>query len=133
MDRKVIHSENAPAAIGPYSQGISWHGIIFCAGQIPLDPSTGQVVEGDIRVQVERVIENLRAVLEKGGSSLSRVMRLDVYLTDLSMFPEVNECLSRIFPEAPPARVTVQVSALPMGAQIEMAAIAAVHDPEGDS
>jgi len=127
MSRKVVKSESAPAAIGPYSQGISWRDILFCAGQIPLDPSTGQLVDGDIRVQVLRVIANLRAVLEQGGSSLSRVVRLDVYLTDLSVFPDVNECLSQVFPEAPPARVTVQVSALPMGAEIEMAAIAAIE------
>ena len=127
MSRKVVKSESAPAAIGPYSQGISWRDILFCAGQIPLDPSTGQLVDGDIRVQVLRVIANLKAVLEQGGSSLSRVVRLDVYLTDLSVFPDVNECLSQVFPEAPPARVTVQVTALPMGAEIEMAAIAAIE------
>jgi reactive intermediate/imine deaminase len=127
MERKVISSDSAPAAIGPYSQGISWRDVLFCAGQIPLDPSTGQLVVGDIRVQVMRAIENLQAVLEEGGSSLNQVLRLDVYLTDLSVFPEVNECLSGVFTEAPPARVTVQVSGLPMGAEIEMAAIAAIE------
>ena len=124
MDRKVIRTNRAPAAIGPYSQGIIWGDILFCAGQIPLDPSTGKLVDGDIREQVTRIIENLRAVLEEGGSGLERVLRLDVYLTDLSLFPEVNECLARVFADAPPARVTVEVSGLPMGAQIEMAAIA---------
>ena len=125
MSREVIFSEKAPAAIGPYSQGISWQGTIYCAGQIPLDPSTGKLVDSDIRGQVMRIIENLRAVLEEGGSGLERVLRLDVYLTDLALFPEVNECLARVFTDAPPARVTVEVSGLPMGAQIEMAAIAA--------
>jgi len=126
MDRKVISSDQAPAALGPYSQGVSCGGLLFCAGQIPLDPSTGRLVKGDTRQQAMRVIENLRAILEAGGSRLSQVLRLDVYLTDLSVFPEVNEYLSRVFPEAPPARVTVEVSALPLGAQIEMAAIAAI-------
>ncbi len=126
MDDKIISTSRAPAAIGPYSQGISWGDILFCAGQIPLDPSTGQLVEGDIREQVARIIENLKAVLDKGGSGLDRVLRLDVFLTDLSRFPEVNECLAQVFTDAPPARVTVEVSGLPMGAQIEIAAIAAI-------
>ncbi len=125
MSRKVIFTEKAPAAIGPYSQGISWKGTIFCAGQIPLDPMTGKLVGGDIREQVARIIENLKAVLEEGGSGLDRILRLDVYLTDLSLFPEVNECLAQVFINAPPARVTVEVSGLPMGAQVEIAAIAA--------
>jgi len=126
MDRKVISTDRAPAAIGPYSQGISWRDTLFCAGQIPLDPSTGQLIEGSIGDQVARIIENLKAVLEEGGSYLDRVLRLDVYLTDLSLFPEVNECLAQVFTDAPPARVTVEVSGLPMGAKIEIAAIAAI-------
>jgi 2-iminobutanoate/2-iminopropanoate deaminase len=127
MDRKVISTERAPAAIGPYSQGISWRDTLFCAGQIPLDPSTGSLVDGGIVEQVSRVVENLKAVLEEGGSSLERVLRLDVYLTDLSRFPEVNECLGKVFTKDPPARVTVEVSGLPMGAQVEIAAIAAIE------
>ena len=85
MERKVIISDKAPAAIGPYSQGISWGNILFCAGQIPLDPSTGKLVEGGILDELERVIENLEAVLKEGGSSLGKVLRLDVYMTDLSL------------------------------------------------
>jgi len=127
MSRKIIFTEKAPAAIGPYSQGISWQNTIFCAGQIPLDPSTGKLVEGGIREQVMRIIENLNAVLEEGGSGLAMVLRLDVYLTDLSTFPEVNDCLAKVFTDSPPARVTVEVSGLPMGAHIEMAAIAAIE------
>ena len=125
MKRDVISTDKAPAAIGPYSQAISCNGLIFCAGQIPLDPSTGRMVEGDIKDQVWRIIENLKAVLEEGGVGLDRVLRLDVYLTDLSLFPEVNACLAKIFADSPPARVTVEGSGLPMGAHIEMAAIAA--------
>jgi len=127
MGRKIINTDRAPAAIGPYSQGISWNNTIFCAGQIPLDPSTGKLVDGDIGKQVNRVLDNLIAVLEEGGSNLERILRLDVYLTDLSLFPEVNECLAQVFNNSPPARVTVEVSGLPMGAQIEMAAIAAIE------
>jgi len=125
MSRKIVETPKAPAALGPYSQGVSWQNLLFCAGQIPLDPSTGQLVEGDIQVQAARVIQNLQAVLEEGGSTLEKVLRLDVYLTDLNLFSEVNQYLTRVFPEAPPARVTVEVTGLLMGARIEMAAIAA--------
>jgi len=120
----VVFTEKAPAAIGPYSQGISWKGTVYCAGQIPLDPSTGKMVDGDIQVQAKRVIDNLKAVLEAAGSDLGKVLRLDVYLTDMTMFPQVNEFLAETFVNDPPARATVEVSGLPMGAQIEMAAIA---------
>lgn len=125
MNRKVISTDHAPAAIGPYSQGISWHDLLFCAGQIPLDPVTGVLVDGGIMDQAERVIENLKAVLIEGGSSLEQVLRLDVYLTDLSLFSDVNQFLAKIFTDSPPARVTIEVSGLPMGAEIEIAAIAA--------
>ncbi len=123
MDRKVINTDRAPAAIGPYSQGISWRDILFCAGQIPLDPSTGQLVKGDIKEQVARIIENLKAVLKEGGSGLDRVLRLDVYLTDLSLFPEVNECLAQVCMSVHPERVTVEVSGVPMGGQRERGGI----------
>ena len=126
MNRTVIFTKQAPAAIGPYSQGISWQGTVYCAGQIPLDPATGKLVDGDIEVQAKRVIENLKAVLEAAGSDLGKVLRLDVYLIDMNLFPQVNEFLADVFKKDPPARVTVEVSGLPMGAQIEMAAIAAI-------
>ena len=128
MDRKVINTDLAPAAIGPYSQGIFCNGLLFCSGQIPLDPASGRLVEGGILDQAARVMENLKAVLIEGGSSLEQVVRLDVYLADLSHFPVVNEFLAKIFTISPPARVTIEVSGLPMGAQIEIAAIAAVRD-----
>ncbi len=126
MHRKIVSSDGAPASIGPYSQGVTWNDILFTAGQIPLDPKTGKLVEGDITEQVLRVIDNLKAVLEAGGSSLRGVIRLDVFLTDLSVFPEVNACLTQVFTASPPARITVEVSGLPMGAQVEMAAIAEI-------
>jgi 2-iminobutanoate/2-iminopropanoate deaminase len=127
MERQIISTKKAPAAIGPYSQGVSWHGLLFCAGQIPLDPATGKIVEGGILDQAARVMQNLKAVLEEGGSSLENVLRLDVYLTELSLFSEVNEFLARIFTDAPPARVTIEVSGLPLGAKIEIAATAAIQ------
>jgi 2-iminobutanoate/2-iminopropanoate deaminase len=126
MTRKVIQTEKAPQAIGPYSQAIIHGDLLFAAGQIPLDPESGQLVEGSIETQAKRVIDNLKAVLEAAGSGLDQVLRLDVFLVDLANFPEVNEYLSSVFQEDPPARVTVEVSGLPMGAMIEMAAIAGV-------
>ena len=125
MSRETIHTDNAPAAIGPYSQGTALENLVFTAGQIPLDPETGKIVEGDVVVQAGRVVDNLSAVLSEAGSSLERVLRLDVYLTDLSCFPAVNEFLAGVFTSDPPARVTVEVAGLPMGAAVEMAAIAA--------
>jgi 2-iminobutanoate/2-iminopropanoate deaminase len=124
MKREVINTVNAPAPIGPYSQGIITENLIFCAGQIPFNPSTGMMVEGDFNSEARQVVKNLAAVLGAGNSSLDKVIRLDVYLTDLKRFPEVNACLEEVFPKEPPARVTIEVSALPMGARIEMAAIA---------
>ena len=124
MSRETINTDNAPAAIGPYSQGTALGDLIFTAGQIPLSPETGRIVEGDVVMQAGRVVENLSAVLREAGSGLDKVLRLDVYLTDLSGFAAVNEYLSGIFPNDPPARVTVEVAGLPMGALIEMAAIA---------
>jgi len=125
MKREVIKTVNAPGPIGPYSQGIVIENLIFCAGQIPMDPLTGTMVEGDFLSEARQVIENIAAVLEAGNSSLDKVIRMDVYLTDLKLFPEINAYLEEVFPEEPPARVTIEVSALPMGARIEMAAIAA--------
>jgi len=125
MARKVIQTSRAPAPVGPYSQGIAFGEILFCAGQIPLDPATGKLVEGDIVGEAAMVVRNLEGILEAGGSGLARILRLDVFLTDIAVFPQVNAYLSSIFPEEPPARVTVEVSSLPMGARIEMAAIAA--------
>jgi reactive intermediate/imine deaminase len=124
MRKKTIKTLKAPAAIGPYSQGIVCGDLLFCAGQIPLDPSTGSMVDGDFLSEARQVVSNIKAVLEAGNSSLERVVRLDVYLTDLTLFPEINSYLEGVFPVDPPARVTVEVSALPMGARIEMAAIA---------
>ena len=125
MTRTIIKTGNAPAPVGPYSQGVGFGDVIFCAGQIPVNPVTGKLVEGGPVAEAQMVIRNLAAVLEAGGSGLEQILRLDVFLTDMAVFSEVNAFLSRVFPVDPPARVTVGVSALPMGARIEMAAVAA--------
>ena len=122
---KRVHSNGAPAPVGPYSQAISHAGWVFASGQIPLDPRTGARVEGDIEAQTERVIANLAAVLEAAGSSLANVVKTTVYVTDLALFARINAVYARHFTgDPPPARATVQVAALPLGAAIEIDAIA---------
>jgi 2-iminobutanoate/2-iminopropanoate deaminase len=123
-ERTVIVSAGAPAAIGPYSQAIRAGGFVFVSGQIPLNPETGQVVAGGIAAQAERVLDSLRAILEDAGSGLDRVVKTTVFLTDLGNFTEVNGVYARYFPQAPPARATVQVAALPRGVGIEIEAVA---------
>lgn len=124
MHRRVVSTPNAPAAIGPYSQAIVAGGGVFCSGQIPLDPATGQLVEGSISVQTRRVLDNLKAVLEAADATLQDVVKVTLFLTDLNDFAEVNQVYAEYFPEAPPARSTFQVSALPRGARVEVEAIA---------
>ncbi len=127
MTRSVVHTLAAPGAIGPYSQAISVSAAtktVYCSGQIPLDPVTGQMVEGDVAAQTERVMQNLKAVLAASGLELSNVVRCGIFLTDLSDFAQVNEVYARYFTSEPPARSTVQVAALPRGARVEIEAIA---------
>jgi 2-iminobutanoate/2-iminopropanoate deaminase len=121
-----VHSEAAPAPVGPYSQAIVHGGWVFASGQIPLDPKTGKRIEGEIEAQTEQVIANLAAVLEAAGSDLSRVVKTTVYVTDLALFARINAVYARHFTgDPPPARATVQVAALPLGAAVEIDAIAA--------
>jgi 2-iminobutanoate/2-iminopropanoate deaminase len=126
MARKAIHSDNAPQAIGPYSQAIQVEAgrMTFLSGQIPLDPKTMELVQGDVAAQAERVMQNLRAVLEAAGLDFSHVVRCTIFLTDLGDFSKVNEVYGRYFTGAPPSRATVQVAALPRGAKVEIDAIA---------
>jgi 2-iminobutanoate/2-iminopropanoate deaminase len=119
-----VQTDSAPRAIGPYSQAIKANGFVFASGQIPLDPATMQIVEGGIREQTERVMNNLSAVLEAAGSSLDRVVKTTVFLADLADFADMNETYGRFFGEAPPARSTVQVSRLPRDVRIEIDVIA---------
>ena len=121
-----VHSERAPAPVGPYSQAVSHAGWVYASGQIPLDPRTGKLVAGEIEAQTERAIVNLAAVLEAAGSSLARVVKTTVYVTDLALFARINAVYARHFDgPVPPARATVQVAALPLGAALEIDAIAA--------
>lgn len=122
-----VQTDNAPKAIGPYSQAIRANGLIFASGQIPLDPATMQIVEGGICEQTERVLNNLSAVLQAAGSSLDRVVKTTVFLADLSDFAEMNEAYGRFFGATPPARSTVEVSRLPREVKIEIDVIALVE------
>ena len=119
-----IQTDSAPKAIGPYSQAIKTNGFVFASGQIPLDPATMQIVEGGIREQTERVMNNLSAVLQAAGSSLDRVVKTTVFLADLADFADMNEIYGRFFGEVPPARSTVQVSRLPRDVRVEIDVIA---------
>jgi 2-iminobutanoate/2-iminopropanoate deaminase len=121
---RSIRTDKAPAAIGPYSQGIVAGGFLFTAGQIALDPSTGQVVTGDIKAQTERVLENLTEVLAASGASWRHVVRTTVYLADMNDFPAMNDIYGRVIGDARPARSTVQVAGLPRGVLVEIDAIA---------
>jgi 2-iminobutanoate/2-iminopropanoate deaminase len=126
MARKIVHSDDAPKAIGPYSQAVQVDSgkMTFLSGQIPLNPKTMQMVEGDVVDQAEQVMKNLEAVLKAAGLDFSHVVRCTIFLTDLSDFTKVNEVYGRYFPGAPPARATVQVAALPRGSKVEIDAIA---------
>jgi len=126
MPLKTINTDKAPSAIGPYSQGIITNGFIFTAGQIPLDPKAGKIVEGGIVEQTDRVMENLQEVLRAAGATWSDVVKTTVYLNDLANFPTVNEVYGKWLGDARPARSTVQVTALPRGALVEIDAIAVV-------
>ncbi len=121
-----VQTENAPQAIGPYSQAVKASGLVFASGQIPIDPATGVVIEGSIAEQTERVLNNIKAVLEAAGSSLERVVKTTVFLADLSDFGEMNEAYGRFFVDVPPARSTVEVSRLPRDARVEIDAIALI-------
>lgn len=121
---QIIATEHAPRAIGPYSQAVLANGFAFLSGQIPLDPATNQLVEGDVAVQTARVLENLKAVLEAGGSSLEKVVKTTVFLRDMADFPRMNEVYAQYFAVNPPARSTVQAARLPRDVSVEIDAIA---------
>ena len=118
--KEVISTDKAPQAIGPYSQAIQADGFVFTAGQIALDPTTMQLVEGDVARQTERVLENLKAVVEAAGSSLDRAVKATVYLQDMNDFSAMNEVYARYFPNKPPARSTVEAARLPRDVRIEI-------------
>jgi 2-iminobutanoate/2-iminopropanoate deaminase len=122
--KQIVKTDKAPAAIGPYSQAVIHGDMIFLSGQIPLDPATGQLIDGDVAVQTERVLENVKAVLEASGSSLGNVLKTTVFLKNMGDFPRMNEVYARYFSENPPARSTVEAARLPRDVQVEIDAIA---------
>ncbi len=123
MAREIIATDAAPAAIGTYSQAVKVDGTVYLSGQIPLDPASMEVVAGGIEAQITRVFDNLRAVARAAGGDLGDFVKLNVYLTDLSHFPQVNEIMARYFSEPYPARAAVEVAALPRGVAVEMDAV----------
>ena len=122
--KRIVGTNEAPAAVGPYSQAVEAGGFIFCSGSIPLDPETGEIVSDSVGEATERCLLNLQAVLRAAGAELSDIVQVTVYMTDLRRFEEMNAAYATLFPEDPPARVTVGVAALPKGAMIEIAAVA---------
>jgi 2-iminobutanoate/2-iminopropanoate deaminase len=126
LSKNVVHTDRAPAAIGPYSQGVIANGLLFTAGQIALDPVTGQVVSGGVTEQTERVLQNLAAIFDSAGTSWKNVVKTTVFLQDMRDFPTVNEVYARMVGESRPARSTVAVAGLPRGVLVEIEAIAIV-------
>ncbi len=127
-ERKTIDADGAPAAVGPYSHAVEANGLLFCSGQIPLDPATGEIVGTTPAEQARRCLENLQIVCRAAGAELGDAVRCTVYMTDLSAFAEVNEVYAEFFPSEPPARAAVGVAALPRGAQVEIDAIVSLTD-----
>ncbi|MFA5191557.1 MAG: RidA family protein [Verrucomicrobiia bacterium] len=125
MKPQIVATDKAPKAVGPYSQAVRAGEFLFCAGQIPLDPATGQLVAGGIQEQTARVLENIKAVLASQGIGLEHVVKTTVFMTNLADFAAMNDVYAKSFPTNPPARSTVQVAALPKGAQVEIEVIAA--------
>lgn len=123
MSKQIIHTEQAPAAIGPYSQAVRAGNTVYFSGQIPLDPATGNLVEGDIEAQARRAFDNLKAVAEAAGGSLGEIVRLGLYLTDLGEFAKVNAVMQDYFQAPFPARSTIEVAGLPKGAAFEVDAV----------
>ncbi|MDX1688896.1 MAG: RidA family protein [Candidatus Promineifilaceae bacterium] len=124
MPKEIVSTENAPAAVGPYSQAVRTGNLVYTAGQVPLDPETGKMVEGDIQTQVEQALHNLQAVLEAAGSSLDQVIKTTVFLQNMDDFAAMNEVYAGFFSGEPPARSAVEVARLPLGALVEIEAVA---------
>lgn len=126
MSIKIVHTADAPAAIGPYSQGVVANGFLFTAGQIAIDPKSGQVIAGDVRAQTERVMSNLAAVIATVNATWKDIVKTTVFIHDMNDFPAINEVYGRALGDARPARSTVQVSALPRGVLVEIEAVVAI-------
>jgi 2-iminobutanoate/2-iminopropanoate deaminase len=126
IEREIVEAAAAPGAVGPYSHAVRAGELLFCSGQIPLDPATGELVGSTAAEQAHRCLENLRAVCEAAGTTLERAVRLTVYMTDLDAFAAVNEVYATFFPAEPPARAAIGVAQLPKGAQVEIDAVVAL-------
>ncbi len=126
MTCRAVLTDRAPKPIGPYSQAVLADGFLFCSGQIPLDPATGQMVPGDVRAQADRVLRNLQAVVEAAGGTLRDVVKTTIFLQSIDDFPAVNEVYATFFPADPPARSTVEAARLPKGARVEIEAVARI-------
>jgi 2-iminobutanoate/2-iminopropanoate deaminase len=124
MMREIVSTDHGPKAIGPYSQAVKANGFVFTAGQVAFDPATGQLVGSEIKAQTERVMENLKGIVEAAGSSLHKVVKTTVFLKDMNDFAAMNEVYARYFPAAPPARSTVEVARLPRDARVEIEVVA---------
>ena len=124
MTRRAVSTNAAPSAVGPYSQAIATHDLVFCSGQVGLDPATGELVSGGIEAETERVLRNVEAVLDAAGCSFADVVKTTCFLADIADFATFNAIYARFFPDPPPARSTFQVAALPKGARVEVEAIA---------
>lgn len=124
MKREVVSTERAPKAIGPYVQAIKANGFLFTSGQVALDPQTGKLISGDISAQTHQVFENLKAVLKAAGTSLERAVKINVYLTDMADFPKMNEVFAEYVGKDKPARTTIGVAQLPLGARVEIDVVA---------
>ena len=126
--RKTVTADGAPDAVGPYTHAVVSNGLVFCSGQVPLDPNTGKLVEGSIGDQTRRCLENLAVVAAAAGAQLSDAVRMGIYVTDMGTFKDVNDAYGTYFETDPPARSTIAVSALPLGAQVEIVAVIALPD-----
>lgn len=126
--RRIVTADGAPEAVGPYSHAVASGGLLFCSGQVPLDPATGGLVEGALGEQTRRCLENLAVVCVAGGTRLENAVRCAIYVTDIKTFAEVNEAYGAYFEQAPPARTLIGVAALPLGAAVEIDAIVALQD-----
>ena len=125
--REPVTTSDAPAAIGPYSQGVVHGDLLFCSGQVPLDAASGELLSGSIGEETTKCLENLEAICQAGGTTLGRALRLTVYTTELGSFKEINEAYALFFPDDPPARAAIGVAQLPLGARVEVDAIVAVE------
>lgn len=126
MDKKAINTDAAPAAVGPYSQAVIANDLVFCSGQVPFVPETGELLSGSIAEETARCMRNLEAVLKEAGTNLEQIVKTTIYVTDMNDFGEVNEAYGSFFSDEPPARATVGVAALPKGARVEIDCIAAL-------